>query len=313
MADASLSATGLDPTAIPAPPPSSPPQPQPAPPPTPRDHDSTPFQHPPPYHLSLNPAQPTTILLLHGLLSSHLEYAYITPLLPEYHLLLVDLPGHSRSFSPTTPPLPQHYRIPTLADAVAPLIRAHAHNSRAHIVGLSMGGFVALDLARRYPELCASVWVTGAAPLDGWKGWVAGRPRLVGMGMAAVAALPETVYEWLVRWQGMRGHAELRGEMRPRLDTMARAIVVDIAAPNVGRVVRARIAVGYGLTLGWRAAVPVGADVVVEANARSVIPYAGARPTHDGEDGCWQGEDSESSRNNRELHGYQVYRVRVYV
>lgn len=95
------------------------------------------------------------------------------------------------------------------------------------------------------------------------------------------------------------------------VDAMARAIAVDIAAPNIDRVVGARIAVGYGLALRWRAAVPISADVVVKANAHSVIPNAGARPTHGGEDGCWQGEDGESSSNSAELHDYQLYRVQV--
>ncbi|KAH6856281.1 Alpha/Beta hydrolase protein [Chaetomium sp. MPI-CAGE-AT-0009] len=206
MADAALSATGLNPsTAFPPPTStSSPPGTQPPPP-----DPEPPFHHPPPFHLSLNPTQPTTLLLLHGLLSTHLEYTHVLPHLSAYHLLLVDLPGHSHSFSPSTPPLPENYTLASMADAVAPLIQAHAKHGRAHVVGLSMGGFVALELARRHPALCRSVWVTGAAPLGGLFAWMASRPRWVDGFMWLVESLPEGVYKWLAAWQGMREHGEM--------------------------------------------------------------------------------------------------------
>lgn len=125
------------------------------------------------------------------------------------------MPGHSRSFSASTPLLPSSYTLPSFADALAPLIRAHAKGGRAHVVGLSMGGFVALELARRHPDLCRSVWVTGAAPLAGWKGWVAARPGWVLAGlMGVVGGIPEGMYEWLAARQGMREHRALRGEMK---------------------------------------------------------------------------------------------------
>ncbi|KAK3353731.1 Alpha/Beta hydrolase protein [Lasiosphaeria hispida] len=169
------------------------------------DTPQTPPQ--PPFHLSLNPTQPTTILLLHGLLSSHLEWAHVTPLLPTYHLLLPDLPGHSRSahLSPST--------IPAMATAVAALIQTHAHNGVAHVVGLSMGGFVALDLARRFPARCLSVFATGAAPFEGLFAWMAGRPRVVFGLMWALESVPDAVYWWMAGRSGMRRFEELRGEM----------------------------------------------------------------------------------------------------
>ncbi|KAK4128222.1 alpha/beta-hydrolase, partial [Parathielavia appendiculata] len=209
MADAALSAIGLDPTAVPsATLQHSSPTTQPAPPPLETS------QLPTPFHISLNSTQPTTLVLLHGILSSHLEFTHVIPLLSAHHLLLVDLPGHSNSFSPSTPRKPESYSIASMADAVAAVIRAHANGGKAHVVGVSMGGFVGLELARRYPELCASAWVTGAAPFEGFTAWLAARPAWIERFMWAMEVLPDGVYNWLAAWQGMRPHGELRLEMR---------------------------------------------------------------------------------------------------
>jgi pimeloyl-ACP methyl ester carboxylesterase len=101
-----------------------------------------------------------------------------------------------------------------MADAVAGIIRTHAKGGEAHIVGLSMGGFVGLELARRYPQLCSSAWVTGAAPFEGWTAWFAARPAWIEGFMWAVEVLPDGVYSWLAERQGLRPHGELRVEMR---------------------------------------------------------------------------------------------------
>ncbi|KAL2126518.1 hypothetical protein VTI74DRAFT_778 [Chaetomium olivicolor] len=207
MANAALSAAGLDPTAIPnaTPRPSSPTQPTPL---------LETFQHPAPFHTSLSTLPNLRPSSFHGLLSSHLEYTHFIPLLSTYNLLLVDLPGHSNSFSTSTPPRPESYSIASIADAVAGVIRTHAKGGKAHIVGLSMGGFVGLELARRYPELCSSAWVTGSAPFEGWAAWLAARPGWIEGFIWVMEVLPDGVYNWLAGWQGLKPHGELREEMR---------------------------------------------------------------------------------------------------
>ncbi|KAK1758853.1 Dihydrolipoyllysine-residue acetyltransferase component of acetoin cleaving system [Echria macrotheca] len=185
-------------------------------PPPPQTQDDTPqttSTNPPPtpYFKSLNPSAPQSLLLLHGLLSSHLEYTSVTSHLPSYHILAVDLPGHSRSSA-----LPGPYTIPLMTDAIAALIRSHAHNAQAHIVGLSMGGFVALDLARRYPALCLSVFVTGAAPFSGMFRVMASRPWIPFAVMwFLLDVLPDSVYWFLGRRTGIEVRDDqLRREMR---------------------------------------------------------------------------------------------------
>src|SRR5207245_1766268 len=64
----------------------------------------------------------------------------------DHRLLLVDLPGHYRS------PLPAGaLSVDAMADAVGALL-ARLGEPPAHVVGLSLGGCVALALALRAPE-----------------------------------------------------------------------------------------------------------------------------------------------------------------
>lgn len=177
-----------------------------------------------PYHQSLNPTQPTTIILLHGLLSSHLEYAHVVPHLSSYHLLVPDLPGHSQSQS-----LPGPYTIPSMADTIATLISRRAHGGTAHIVGLSMGGFVTMDLARRYPDLCRTAFVTGAAPFEGIFKFMAKHPWLAYGIMWILDKIPDQWYWWMAERNGLVRHEELKREMgRNRRWEVVRAVYTSI-------------------------------------------------------------------------------------
>lgn len=61
-----------------------------------------------------------------------------------FDTLAMDLPGHGE-----TPCLPHGARIPDFADMVV----ASLAGERVHVVGVSLGGLVAQDLAARHPEL----------------------------------------------------------------------------------------------------------------------------------------------------------------
>ncbi|KAK0620690.1 Alpha/Beta hydrolase protein [Immersiella caudata] len=238
------------------------------PPPTPPQGEQLPF------FLSLSPENPTTILLIHSLTSSHLEWTHLLPLLtPHYHILLVDLPGHSRS---ATHPGP--YTIPALADSIVPIIQQHAKNSTAHIVGLSAGGFVALQLGRTYPELCASVFASGAHPFRGSYKFLAERPGWVMAIFWVVNELiPDGLYWRMVEWSGLRRHEQLRGEMRGnrRWDVVSGVYgsILDFEGwEGIGRGVRTLVVVGergddVGSARGLVGGMEEGSRVVVVKGA----------------------------------------------
>ncbi|KAF7543224.1 hypothetical protein G7Z17_g10906 [Cylindrodendrum hubeiense] len=161
------------------------------------------------FYVSLNDDKPTTIVLLHGLLNSHLEWEFVIPHLGDYHILAPDISGHSRSRDI----LPAD--ICTSADRVAALIRKHAKNGRAHVVGLSMGAFITLRLSQRHRELVLSAFVTAGHPMEGPFAWVVGHPSVTYYLMLFLLELvPRWLYLKVAARHGMLRHEALLREMR---------------------------------------------------------------------------------------------------
>jgi pimeloyl-ACP methyl ester carboxylesterase len=93
-----------------------------------------------------------TIVLLHGFLGNHLIWKdYLDLLSKTYTLVLIDLPGHGRSdvWGTCT-------RMEEMAEGVWNILSAEKLNS-VHLCGHSMGGYVSLALAAKYPELVKSI------------------------------------------------------------------------------------------------------------------------------------------------------------
>ncbi|EKJ71534.1 hypothetical protein FPSE_08275 [Fusarium pseudograminearum CS3096] len=124
------------------------------------------------YYKECNKDQNESIIFLHGGGGSHIEWKQVASQssMDSYHLILVDLPMHSasRDIKPLT--------LDTAADEVQEVIRNHAHGGKAHVVGFSLGGFVALVLTSRHPNAVLSTFVTGANPYRGLFKWVMQRP-----------------------------------------------------------------------------------------------------------------------------------------
>jgi pimeloyl-ACP methyl ester carboxylesterase len=84
------------------------------------------------------------LVLLPGIGASRRNFARIAHDLAErFELLAVDLPGHNGS-----PSLEVRPTVPAVADAVEEVLDAHGLD-RAHVLGDSLGGRVALELAQR--------------------------------------------------------------------------------------------------------------------------------------------------------------------
>lgn len=101
-----------------------------------------------------NPDRPSTIVWLHGGGVSGWAWREQTRLLPDFHHLVVDLPGHGRSGGTFT-----HAEA---ARQIAELIEQRAQGGRAHLVGLSLGAQLALSVLALAPERIERAVVSGA-------------------------------------------------------------------------------------------------------------------------------------------------------
>lgn len=122
-------------------------------------------------------------LIPEDLVSSHLEWQQIWPKLAEYHLLMPDLPCHSKSRNICKK---EDYSVGLCADLVADMIREHAHDGKAHLVGIGTSGFIVLDIVRRHPSVVASGFVSGAWPQKGVRLTVTRHPKLLYAGLWSI-------------------------------------------------------------------------------------------------------------------------------
>jgi 4,5:9,10-diseco-3-hydroxy-5,9,17-trioxoandrosta-1(10),2-diene-4-oate hydrolase len=107
------------------------------------------------------------VFLLHGVGSSMVAWREnILPLAKHYRVIAVDLPGHGDSDKPDIP-----YTLPNATRFMCWLLDAFGLE-RAHLVGESLGGMIALRLALDHPERLDRVVAVGPAGLGRDVGWV---------------------------------------------------------------------------------------------------------------------------------------------
>lgn len=99
------------------------------------------------------------LLLIHGLGSSGHDWEKQIPhFVQRYQIVTPDLRGHGRSDKPPGP-----YSIGLFAEDAVALIHA-LELAPLHLVGISMGGMVAFELAVRCPEMLRSLTVVNSYP-----------------------------------------------------------------------------------------------------------------------------------------------------
>jgi 3-oxoadipate enol-lactonase len=137
----------------------------------------------------------TPVVLVHGLGSSGRDWeAQLAALTPRYRVLTYDVRGHGKTSKPRGP-----YTIPQFANDLAALMDALDHKP-AHVVGISMGGMIAFQLAVDRPDLVRSLVIVNSGP----------------------ALVPHTPAEHLAVWTRLaiaklRGPAAMGGVLAPRL------------------------------------------------------------------------------------------------
>jgi pimeloyl-ACP methyl ester carboxylesterase len=103
------------------------------------------------------PAEAPAIVFIHG---TRLARTYWTPqvrrLSSEFRCIALDLPAHgARAAEPFT--------FERATAAVAAAIDAEARDGRALLVGVSLGGYVAIDTAEQYPDRVAGLVLAGCS------------------------------------------------------------------------------------------------------------------------------------------------------
>lgn len=146
------------------------------------------------YELHGDESKPV-ILLLHGLGSSAQDWeAQISPFSRDYRVLIADMRGHGQSDKP-----PVAYTMSQFAADVVALLDMLKIDT-VHVVGLSMGGMIAFQLAVDFPQRLSSMTIINSGP----------------------AVVPHTFRDrlnvwmrfWIVRYMGMRKIGET---LAPRL------------------------------------------------------------------------------------------------
>src|ERR1044071_9613097 len=113
-------------------------------------------------YLAVGINHPTTVVLLHGSPGSKEDFRSVAPQLARaYRVIIPDLPG----FGHSSQAIPD-YSIRAHADYVLQLLDQLQIN-RAHVVGFSLGGGVALNMIDRAPERVASLVMLSSVGVQG--------------------------------------------------------------------------------------------------------------------------------------------------
>ena len=104
------------------------------------------------YYENKAPAGAPILVLIHGYTSDKTLWHRPAKLLGEdYHIIAPDMAGHGETaYDPSG-----NYSIPTQTAWLAKLL-SHLGIDKAHLVGSSMGGFIAADFAAQYPRITLS-------------------------------------------------------------------------------------------------------------------------------------------------------------
>jgi pimeloyl-ACP methyl ester carboxylesterase len=106
------------------------------------------------------------IVFLHGVAASGWMWWQQLPAFADHHCLNVDLPGHGRSRSLAW------VSLADTAARVAALVRDRTRSGTAHVVGLSLGGHVALELLERHRDVVDHAVISGVTAEPWSRRWL---------------------------------------------------------------------------------------------------------------------------------------------
>lgn len=218
------------------------------------------------------------LLLVHGMGGGYENWReVIEPLARRYTVVAPDLPGHGASAAGSG-----DYSIGALAVGLRDLLLALGHD-RATLVGHSLGGGIAMQLAYQFPELAERLvlvssgglgpevsLVLRAAALPGSELWITATARTarragaaVGRGLAAVGLQPTTDVAEVAR-----GYASLAEPDRRAAFLATLRSVIGVRGQRIDASDRLYLAAGIPVLIIWGARDPI-------------IPVSHAQRAHD--------------------------------
>jgi pimeloyl-ACP methyl ester carboxylesterase len=142
------------------------------------------------YHERHGPPGAPPLVLLHGLGSSSADWRWqVAALSHRYAVITLDLRAHGRSAVPGTPLAHGRLSVEAMAEDVESLL-ASLGEGPAHLVGLSLGGCVALALALAVPARARSLTLVNSFARLRPAGWRGGWRMLERMVLLGVAPMP---------------------------------------------------------------------------------------------------------------------------
>lgn len=155
------------------------------------------------------------VVAIHGITAHHLSWPLVAEALPEAEILAPDLRGRGRSRD-----LPVGAGMVSHADDVAAVIRKAG--GPVVVVGHSMGGFVAMVLAHRHPEL-----VSGLVLVDGGFPFAPAEQKTTEAGLGLIKARLEAEFASPQAYIDLfRAHPAFVDDLSTTVDDYARYDVI---------------------------------------------------------------------------------------
>jgi pimeloyl-ACP methyl ester carboxylesterase len=170
------------------------------------------------------PVGAPAIVFLHGAYTSGWSWDPVVERMQQYHCLVPDLPHYGKSFEQGP------FEMGRAATAVAELIRSRVDTGRAHVVGLSLGAQVGVQLLATEPKLVDRAVLCGT---------IINRVPFVPL-TRRLLALParNSMYRWMVRryrnaWHAMVPSAHV-DEYREDVRLITSGQLADVIMASAG-------------------------------------------------------------------------------